>query len=236
MPHYKYPRPAVTVDIVVFGVDSLDEEGRIRVLLIKRKNPPFKGLPALPGGFLNLQESLDNAAFRELKEETGIRPSYLEQLYTFGEPKRDPRERVVSVAYIALVRPSDHTVIAGSDAADATWYDINELAKKPTLKLAFDHAEILRLALDRLRAKVRYAPIGFDLLPTEFTITQLFNLYQITAGRTLDRGNFQNTVKKYDFLIERGKQKNASHRPAKIYMFNRKKYEDLCRKGIEFKL
>src|SRR5215469_9882887 len=144
---YQYPRAALTVDCVVFGFD----EGEMKVLLIERGLEPFKGRWALPGGFVRVDETLDEAARRELVEETGLKNVFLEQLYTFGEVERDPRERVVSIAYYALVKLADHRAKAATDAANAQWFPISKLPK-----LAFDHAEILDTALTRLKSKVRY--------------------------------------------------------------------------------
>src|SRR6266496_1650146 len=151
MPYtYQYPRPALTVDCVVFGFD----EGELKVLLIERALEPFKGKWALPGGFVRVDETLDEAARRELEEETGLRNVFLEQLYTFGAVQRDPRERVVSVAYYALVNLRDHPVQAATDARDAGWFGVHDVPS-----LAFDHANILHMALDRLRGKLRYQPV-----------------------------------------------------------------------------
>src|ERR1041385_2430319 len=160
MPHtYQYPRAALTVDCVVFGFD----EGELKVLLIQRAGQPFKGKWALPGGFVRIDETLDQAARRELAEEAGLKNVFLEQLYTFGAIHRDPRERVVSVAYFALVKLEPNTPKAATDAADARWFGISEVPE-----LAFDHAEILNTARTRLKGKVRYQPIGFALLPSKF--------------------------------------------------------------------
>src|SRR6059036_1923736 len=153
---YQYPRAALTVDCVVFGFD----EGELKVLLIERALEPFKGKWALPGGFVRVDETLDEAARRELQEEAGLRNVFLEQLYTFGAVDRDPRERVVSVAYYALVKLSEHEAKAATDATNARWF---LAAKVPSL--AFDHANILSAAMARLKGKVRYKPIGFELLP-----------------------------------------------------------------------
>src|SRR5580692_9788405 len=159
MPHtYQYPRAALTVDCVVFGLD----EAELKVLLIQRGLEPFKGRWALPGGFVRVDETLDEAARRELDEETGLKNVFLEQLYTFGAVERDPRERVVSVAYYALVQLAEHPPTGASDASEAAWFPA---ARPPGL--AFDHAEILKTAAERLRGKVRYEPIGFELLPAK---------------------------------------------------------------------
>ena len=157
---YDYARPALTVDCVVFGLD--DEEQELKVLLIQRDIEPFAGQWALPGGFVNVGEAVDDAARRELTEETGLKRVFLEQLYTFGKPDRDPREHVVTVAYYALVRLSDHRVQAATDARNAGWFAIDDVPK-----LAFDHQAILKKAHERLQSKVRYQPIGFELLPSQ---------------------------------------------------------------------
>ena len=153
---YKHPRPALTVDCVVFGLD----QATLKVLLIRRKQEPFAGRWALPGGFVNVDENLDDAARRELLEETGLEPGSIEQLHTFGAPDRDPRERVVSVAYYALVNIGEHRIRAASDAREAAWFPVAEAPD-----LAFDHDRILELALTRLKAKVRHQPIdlGFKI-------------------------------------------------------------------------
>src|SRR6266540_5612858 len=153
---YEYPRPAITADCVVFGLDEED----LKVLLIQRANEPFKGRWALPGGFAVVGESLEETARRELNEETGLKNVFLEQLYTFSNPKRDPREHVVTVAYYALVNLSDHQVHASTDARNAAWFCVDDVPH-----LAFDHDVILKMAHDRLRGKITYQPIGFELLP-----------------------------------------------------------------------
>src|SRR5690349_18957211 len=165
MPHtYEYPRPALTVDCVVFGLDEQD----LKVLLVRRDLPPFEGRWALPGGFVRMEESVDDAARRELREETGLHDVYLEQLYTFGDVRRDPRGRVVSVAYYALVNLADHRVQAATDARDAAWFAVADVPS-----LSFDHDDILAAASNRLKGKVRYEPIGFELLQPKFTLSQL---------------------------------------------------------------
>src|SRR3990172_1752966 len=175
MPYsYRYPRAALTVDCVIFGYDTED----LKVLLIQRDSPPFEGRWALPGGFVDLGE---------LKEETGVEKVYLEQLYTFGDDvRRDPRERVVSVAYYALAKLSDHRVQAATDARNAAWFQV---ADAPSL--AFDHDQVLEMALTRLKGKVRYQPIGFELLPPKFTLTQLQRLYETLLEASLDKRNFR---------------------------------------------
>ena len=181
----KYERPSVTADIVILTVS----EGDLKVLLIKRKAPPFQGMWATPGGFIEMNESLEQSAFRELQEETGVENVYLEQLYTFGDPGRDPRTRVITVAYLALVEASQLSnlhVQAGSDAAAANWFSMYDLPE-----LAFDHPKILDYALKRLRAKLEYTNVAFQLLPEKFTLTELQRIYQIIWGKKLDKRNFR---------------------------------------------
>lgn len=225
---YEYPRPALTVDCVVFGLD----EGDLKVLLIQRALEPFAGKWALPGGFVRMEESLDDAARRELQEEAGIRPSHLEQLYTFGAPGRDPRGRVVTVAYFALVKLSEHNVHAATDAREAAWFSVWD-----TPKLAFDHAEILSVALQRLKGKVRYQPIGFELLPPKFTLTQLQRLYEVILERELDKRNFRKKILSMEFLEELDEvEQDVSHRAARLYRFDSKKYRQLEKAGFNFEL
>jgi 8-oxo-dGTP diphosphatase len=225
---YKYPRAALTVDCVVFGFDG----GELKVLLIERALEPFKGRWALPGGFVRVDEALDQAARRELVEETGLRNVFLEQLYSFGDLGRDPRERVVSVAYFALVKLSDHRAKAATDAAKAQWFPISK-----TPSLAFDHTEIFATALTRLKGKVRYQPIGFELLPPKFTLSQLQQLYQAVLGTELDKRNFRKKVLGFDLLLPlKETQMTGRHRPAQLFRFDAEKYQRLCRKGFNFEL
>jgi 8-oxo-dGTP diphosphatase len=226
---FRQPQASVTVDCVVFGSD---DEG-LKVLLIERGVAPFKGAWALPGGFVLGNESLDEAARRELREETGATSVYLEQLYTFGEPLRDPRGRVVTVAYYALVKLSDHRVLqATTDARAAAWVPIGKLPR-----LAFDHREIFQAALRRLQAKVRYQPIGFELLPREFTLSQLQRLYETVLERTLDKRNFRKKILAMDLLIETERmQLGVAHRAARLYQFDQRKYKALESKGFNFEL
>lgn len=223
---YQYPRAALTVDCVVFGFDGIE----LQVLLIRRAQAPFKNRWALPGGFVRVEETLDEAARRELEEETGLRDVFLEQLYTFGNVKRDPRERVVSVAWFALVKPS--AVTAATDAAEAKWFSVDDVPS-----LAFDHADILASALTRLRAKLTYQPIGFELLPPKFTLTQLQRLYEAVLGEPLDKRNFRKRVLSYDLLVPlKEKHQEGPHRPAQLFRFDPVKYERLKRKGFLFEL
>ena len=225
---YEYARPALTVDAVVFGLDAED----LKVLLIKRDLEPFAGRWALPGGFVRVGESLDEAVLRELKEETGLGKVFLEQLYTFGDPDRDPREHTVSIAYYALVKLSDHRVQAATDARDARW-----CSAATTPKLAFDHAKILDVARERLRSKVRYQPIGFELLPERFTLTQLQRLYEVILGRELDKRNFRKKVASLEVLREHDEfAQDGPHRPARLHSFDKKAYDRLVRTGFNFEV
>lgn len=229
MPYtYEFPRPALTVDCVVFGLDA-DE---LEVLLIRRGLEPFAGRWALPGGFVRTDETLDEAARRELQEETGLEHIYLEQLYTFGAVDRDPRERVVTVAYYALVKLSEHNVRATTDAADAAWFAITDLPE-----LAFDHAEIFDVALARLRNKLRYQPIGFELLPKKFTLTQLQRMYEVILERPLDKRNFRKKILAMDLLVELDEvQKDVAHRAARLYKFDDRRYKKLVKQGFSFEI
>jgi 8-oxo-dGTP diphosphatase len=233
---YPYPRPALTVDCVIFG---LDPDGALRLLLVRRRDPPHQGAWALPGGFVRVSddgdqgEDLEAAARRELEEETGARVSYLEQLATFGTPGRDPRGRVVSVAYMALVRASDHAVVGGDDATEATWTPVAAALKTA---LAFDHEGILRTAIARLQAKVRYAPIGFNLLPPAFTLGELQRLYEAILLRPLDKRNFRRRVLAMGILAEAGRQENVPHRAAALYRFDKRSYDRAVREGFNFEI
>jgi 8-oxo-dGTP diphosphatase len=242
---YEYPRAALTVDCVVFGLDA-DE---LEVLLIRRALEPFAGRWALPGGFVHVDETVDDAARRELQEETGLENIYLEQLYTFGGLDRDPRERVVTVAYYALVKLSEHSVRATiayyalvklsehsvratTDAADAAWFAITDMPE-----LAFDHGEIFEVALARLRNKLRYQPIGFELLPKKFTLTQLQRMYEVILERPLDKRNFRKKILAMDLLVELDEvQKDVAHRAARLYKFDDRRYKKLVKQGFSFEI
>jgi 8-oxo-dGTP diphosphatase len=225
---YEYARPALTVDAVVFGLDEED----LKVLLIRRGVEPFAGRWALPGGFVHVDETLDQAVLRELREETGLAKVYLEQLYTFGETARDPRERVVSVAYYALVRLGDHQVQAATDAREAAWFAVDDLPP-----LAFDHAAIVEMALRRLQGKVRYQPIGFELLPPKFSLTRLQRLYEIILERELDKRNFRKKVLSLGILEDLDEvEQDVAHRAARLYRFDQKAYQRMVRDGFNFEL
>ena len=201
-------------------------------MLIQRDLQPFRGHWALPGGFVRLDETIEEAARRELREETGLEKVFLEQLYTYGDIDRDPRERVITVAWYALVRLSDHRVLAATDARDAAWFGLNDLPQ-----LAFDHDRILQVAYQRLQSKVRYQPIGFELLPVKFTLTQLQKLYEIILGRTLDKRNFRKKILGMDVLQELDEvETDVAHRAARLYKFNPKRYREMVKQGVHFEI
>ena len=227
---YEFERPGLTVDCVIFGLD-LDEE-TLKVMLIQRDVEAYEGVWAIPGGFVRPGETLMQAATRELEEETGIKDVFLEQLYTFGDPHRDPRGWIVSVAYYALVSPDKHDIRATADAREAQWFPITSVPR-----LAFDHEEILARALERIRGKLTYAPLGFELLPQKFTIKQLQKVYEIVLGRTLDNRNFRKKIFAMDVLRELGEmQKGVPHRAARLYKFDERKYNQMLKRGLSFEL
>src|SRR5262249_32654253 len=181
---YDYPRPALTVDIVLFTVAGTLNDLRLQVLLIQRNESPFRGAWALPGGFVRQDEDLPAAAQRELLEETGVSEAYLEQVTTVGTPRRDPRGHVVTVVFVGLVPADRHQLRATGDAAAVRWFDVASLAEVP---LAFDHSRLLALALEHLRRRLGEVPVCFQLLPEEFTLSELQTLVEAILGRTLDR-------------------------------------------------
>jgi len=208
---YEYPRPAVTADIVVFTV----RENQLDVLLIQRKEAPFAGMWALPGGFVNMNEPLEDAAQRELEEETGLKEGYLEQLYTYGDPDRDPRGRVITVAYFALIAAgASFQPEGGSDASRADWHSVNELPS-----LAFDHAEIIAYAVRRVRYKLEYSAVGFELLPEEFTLTELQTTYEIILGEKLDKRNFRRRILEAGIIEATSHMRTGEGRPARLYRY-----------------
>jgi 8-oxo-dGTP diphosphatase len=221
----------VAVDAIVFGYAK--QEG-VSVLLIQRKYAPFKGAWAIPGGFVLADESLEEAVKRELQEETGISVGYLEQLYTFGERNRDPRKRVISIAYFGLVKASMFQELkASTDAAEAQWFSIKDLPS-----LAFDHKHILAVALERLKSKIRYQPIGFELLDRHFPFSDLEKLYAALLDKDMNRRNFSKKILSFDFLEETGEysKPEGKGRPSKMYSFNQKRYTQLLKEGFHFEI
>jgi 8-oxo-dGTP diphosphatase len=200
----------IAVDVVMFTI----QDSILKVLLIKRRIPPFQGKMAIPGGFVLEKESLEEAALRELREETGVDQVYLEQLYTFGEPQRDPRGRVVSVAYYALMAADRVVLAAGSDAADARWWPVKKLPE-----LAFDHRRILDYALERLRNKLEYTTVGFQLLPRKFTLTELQAVYEAILGKGLDKRNFRKKMEMLKILKPLPEWRPTGRKPARLYRF-----------------
>ncbi|MFS4448015.1 NUDIX hydrolase [Maribacter sp. 2307UL18-2] len=218
----------LTVDAVVFGYES----GNISVLLVKRKYEPFKDEWAIPGGFVLENENLEEAVQRELSEETGVRINYLEQLYTFGNLGRDPRGRVVSVAYFGLVKPNAFKLQASTDAKMAEWFDIKKLPK-----LAFDHKKILKIAIERLKGKITYEPIGFELLDKKFPFSDLEKLYTTLLDREIDRRNFKKKITSLKVLDELDEKVSIGRgRPASLFSFNKKRYFQLKNEGIIFEI
>lgn len=223
---YRYPHPAVTTDCVIFGFDG----ERLQVLLIERGIEPFKGRWAFPGGFIKMDETAEQGALRELKEETGMENAYIQQFHTFSNPNRDPRERVITIAFYALVRIQE--VKGGDDAASARWFPLDEIPA-----LAFDHDHMLRMATQRLCQEIHFHPIGFELLPEKFTLRELQSLYEAILGITFDRRNFAKKMLHLEILNELDETVwPTPKREAKLFSFNAGKYEKLKRKGfrIEF--
>ncbi len=223
----KPSRPMVATDCVIFGFDDKD----LKVLLVERGIEPFKGSWALPGGFLREGENTEQGARRELMEETGLKDFFIEQLYTFSDAGRDPRGWVISVVYFSLINRNAMSPEAGDDAERAEWFALDSLPA-----LAFDHAHILEVAVARLKGKLRYQPIGFELLPQEFTLPQLQALYEAVLQVQLDKRNFRKKIMSMELLEIAGKRGGTVGKPATTYRFNKQKYEDLTQKGFNFEV
>lgn len=225
---YEYPRPAVTTDCVIFGFD----EGELKVLMIERSIEPFIGKWALPGGFVGEEETAEECAKRILQKETCLENIYMEQLYSFSDIKRDPRFRVISIAYYALVKLSDYNAQAGTDTTNIKWFSISDIPD-----LAFDHANILEVAKERLKGKIKYQPIGFELLPEKFTLPDLLHLYETVLLTKLDDRNFRKKILSYGLLSDTGeKQRGARNRAPKLYCFDKRRYKELTKTGFYFEL
>ena len=220
--HYKYPHPSVTTDCVIFGFDGT----RMKVLLVQRGIEPYKGRWAFPGGFLQMDESAEEGALRELREETGLSGAFIRQFHTFSAPDRDPRERVITIAFYALVRIEE--VTGGDDAADARWFALDEVPQ-----LAFDHDQILRTAEQALRQQIHFEPVGFELLPEKFTLRELQNLYEAILGVRFDKRNFSNKINRLGLLEPLDEKVNPSRKKeATLFRFNKPKYDELKQKGF----
>jgi len=211
---YAFPMPSVTVDLIIFTIIK----DQLCFLTIERKHPPFRGHRALPGGFLEVDrgETLDEAAQREAFEETNLKDLFIEQLYTFGDPNRDPRGRVITVAYYCLV-PSGVKPVAGDDAKNAEWTPVYGVAD-----MAFDHSKVVQVALDRLKGKIAYTNIAYQLLPKRFTLTELQNVYEIILNETLDKRNFRRHIMSRGLVASTKERRGGAHRPAKLFTFNQK--------------
>lgn len=221
---YSHPHPSVTTDCVIFGFDGKG----IQVLLIERGIEPYKGKWAFPGGFLNNDETAEEGALRELKEETGLTNAYIEQFNTYTDPNRDPRDRVITIAHYALVRIQE--VKGGDDAANARWFPIDEIPS-----LAFDHDKILRDAMKKLRERIHFEPIGFELLPEKFTMKDLQVLYEAILDIKFDRRNFSKKMMHYELLNQLDETIWPTlKREAQLYSFNKENYELFKKKGFQF--
>lgn len=219
---YDYPHPSVTTDCVIFGFDGT----KLRVLLVERGVEPYKGRWAFPGGFMQMDESAEAGALRELHEETGLKKAYLKQFHTFSDPARDPRERVITIAYYALVRLQE--VKGGDDAAKAAWFPLDEVPA-----LAFDHDLILRTALKELRRQIHFEPVGFELLPEKFTVKELQMLYEAILDVKFDRRNFYNKMMHLGILTQLDETvRKSSKKDAFLFSFNKEKYTELKEKGF----
>lgn len=220
---YKYPHPALTTDCVIFGFDGT----KLQVLLVKRGINPYKDQWALPGGFVREDETCEQCAERELKEETGLTATFMEQFHVYSEPKRDPRERVVTIAFYALVQIQE--VNGGDDAAEAAWFTIDKVPS-----LAFDHDKIFRMALNTLRERIHFKPIGFELMPEKFTLKQLQNLYEAILNVTFDRSNFSKKMHHLNMLIQLDEKVwPTPKREANLFRFNEESYNELKQKGFK---
>ncbi|MNV37554.1 bifunctional nicotinamide mononucleotide adenylyltransferase/ADP-ribose pyrophosphatase [compost metagenome] len=219
---------ALATDCVIFGFDG----GELKLLLTEREKEPFKNKWALPGGFVFPKETTEACAKRILKEKTGISQVFIEQLYTFSEVERDPRERIISVAYYALVNKQSYELIAGRDTLKAEWFGLSQLPE-----LAFDHAAIVALAVQRLKGKVSYQPVGFELLDEKFTLSQLQAVCESILEMEIDKRNFRKKVLAMGVLKESGeKEKNVPHKAAMLYRFDKQAYEAKIKEGFHFEL
>lgn len=225
---YQYDRPALATDTVIFGFDG----ETLKVVLTQRKKDPFKSRWALPGGFVLMDETTEQAAKRLLLEKAGLKNVFIEQLYTFSDVDRDPRERIVSVAHYALVNARQYEISAGRDTLKTEWFSLQDMPK-----LAFDHSKIIKLATDRLKGKVSYQPVGFELLNEKFTLSQLQALYEAILETPIDKRNFRKKILSTGLILALDeKEKNVAHKAAQYYSFDKKMYKELSKKGFHFEL
>lgn len=210
----KFDKPSVTVDVLFFTI----KEGKLQVLLIKRAAWPYQGYWALPGGFVKMDEDLETAAAREIFDECGVKNLFLEQLFTFGEPKRDPRTRVITVAYYALAPSEDIKKVQVDEVKEAKYFPIDSLPK-----MAFDHKKIVNVGFERLKSKIKYSNIVFGLLPNSFSLSEVQSIYEIIFGKKIDKRNFRKWILSSGLLISTGKKKaGLAHRPALQYKFSKR--------------
>jgi len=214
---YEYPRPAVTVDCVIFGFDGKS----LRILLIERGLEPFKGSWALPGGFVRMDETVEEAAIRELQEETNVKGVYLSQLSVFSEVERDPRGRVITVAFYALVKPSDHDVIGGDDAASAQWFSLDDYPIP-----VFDHEQIIKAAYAQLQRNFRAGNVGLEMFEDKFSISQLYTLHSLVTQKDIDRRNFYKKMTSFDYIEPTNeKMSDTPHKPSQLFSIDRTAYD-----------
>ena len=219
---------ALSIDCLIFGF----RDAKLHVLLIKHAEGIRKGKWGLPGGWVRYDESLDHAAYRLLNDLTGVKNIYLEQLKAFGDPARYPGQRVITIAYYALVKADNYQILPGFTASDAHWFDVNAFPP-----LIYDHEEVFRYGFAQIQHKVRHQPIGFNLLPEKFTLLQLQTLYEAILGVKLDKPNFRRKILNMNLLVDtREKQQNVSHRAANLYRFDENVYKQLLNKGFSFEL
>ena len=224
----EYFKIAISVDCVVFGFDEED----LKILLIERGEEPFDGFWALPGDLVKPDEDLDGAVNRVLLELTGLKDVYFDQVHSFGEVDRHPLGRVITVAYNTLIKISDYKLNPSSFAKEAKWISVSK-----AINLAFDHKNILNKCLETLRKSIRVKPVGFELLPSQFTLTQLQSLYEAILEVELDKRNFRKKILQMNFLKDTGEmQQNVSHRPAKLFEFDEVRYKKLIKEGFNFEI
>lgn len=216
----------LSTDTVIFGYENY----QLKILLIERKNDPCKGMYALPGGFVLKNEELQLAADRVLMEHTGMQNVYLEQVHTFGELDRFPTKRVITIAYFALVKTEDYSLVPGIEVSEANWFPVTQMPELP-----FDHQRIFEFCLEKLQQRIRVEPVGINLLPSKFSLTEFHKMYEAILQQDLDKRNFRKKLLKMNLLLDLNeKQQNVSHRAAKLYKFDEENYQKLLKKGFNF--